>query len=231
MQTTFIMVTVLFGVICGNRLMDSRLLRSVGISYDGPYKPMNDNNVNSLNGEVTEVLKLKNRGIADRSVRNLPCAWGNIDIEHDLTARNCNENLVNMFKQSTNYVAYDSNDDLIHKVNDFKSYIPLGENDDEDSIDDESADSIINSRNMKLMQSKLNMFPVADYNDFYHDLVVETTKDEMTKRNGNSLASALSSPTPRGCDCKIRVSSFSHPFVFIKNVYVNSYVCLLKFQE
>ncbi|TMW51215.1 hypothetical protein DOY81_003692, partial [Sarcophaga bullata] len=27
-KATFIMVTVLFGVICGNRLMDNRLLRS-----------------------------------------------------------------------------------------------------------------------------------------------------------------------------------------------------------
>lgn len=202
------MVTVLFGVICGNRLMDNRLLRSAAISYEAPFKSLSDGNVNSLNDEINDDLKLKNHGKGRKSGNNLPCGRSNIDIEHDLTARNCNENPVNLLKQPpTNYMSYDSNDDLImHNVNGLKSYQPLGAIEDDDVFDVEPVESAINSKNMQLMQTKLNMFPIANYKDFYQDLVVETTKDEMTKRNGNSLASALGSPPARGCDCKIRVS-------------------------
>ena len=217
------MVTVLFGVICGNRLMDNRLLRAAAISYEAPFKSLSDNNVNSLNDEINDDLKLKNHAKLRKSGNNSPCGVSNIDIEHDLTARNCNENLINLLKQPANYMAYDSNDDLMHNVNGFKSYQPLGGIEDDDIFDVEPVESAINSnsKNMQLMQTKLNMFPVANYKDFYQDLVVETTKDEMTKRNGNSLASALDSPPARGCDCKIRVSDcIKSKYVFIVCVLI-----------
>lgn len=186
--------------------MDNRLLRSSATSsYASPYKTINsDVNFNTLDEKIQDDVILKSIEKSSKPI-DLPC--GNDWIyDRNLVTRNCNDNLINLLKtSSSNYISYDNNDDGTHSNNDFKSYQNIDEFDDVFEVEPSSINTI-NSKNTKLLHSKLNIFPVANYKDFYDDLVVETTKEEMSKRSGNSLASVLGSPPPRGCDCKIRVS-------------------------
>ncbi|XP_046801619.1 uncharacterized protein LOC111674781 [Lucilia cuprina] len=194
-KTTFILITVLFGVICGNRLMDNRLLRSSSTTlYSPSYKSLNDdtNNIDSFNDNIEEDLKLKSVDKSEKQI-DLPCS-NNLDFDRDLMSRKCNDNFGNLLKNPTNYLAYDNNDDLMHNTNAIKSYQNIPELNDIFGVEPFMPPK--NSKNEEIISTNLNIFPEANYKDFYNDLVVETNKEEMTKRNGNSPA--------RGCDCKIK---------------------------
>lgn len=168
---------------------------------------MSDVNMNSLHGKIEEDLKLKTLEKSSKPL-DLPCSSRDFDFDSDVTASNCNNNdVANLFKTPSNYLTYDSDnndDDSIHNQYTFKTYPNAREF--EDVFEVEAPIPQTNSKNMRIMQSRINIFPVSNYKDFYDELVVETAKEEIRKRNGNSLASSLSSTPPRGCDCKIRVS-------------------------
>lgn len=53
---------------------------------------------------------------------------------------------------------------------------------------------------------KLSALPVANFEDFYNDLVADSNKEMDMKRNGNAIGTPLGTPPARGCDCKIKVS-------------------------
>ncbi|XP_073829114.1 prothoracicotropic hormone [Musca autumnalis] len=55
-----------------------------------------------------------------------------------------------------------------------------------------------------LLAPKLSALPVANFKDFYNDLVADSNKEMDIKRNGNAIGTPLGTPPARGCDCKVK---------------------------
>lgn len=135
---------------------------------------------------------------------SVPCA-NDLDLGHDLTAHRCNDNFVELQKSPGKFLTYDNNgEDARPHTKDFELYLDAAEADDVPEMEPPMSKKYF--RAVKPPQPEVNSFPIANYKDFYEDLIEQTAKEEIAKRNGKSLASMLGSPPPRGCDCKVRVS-------------------------
>lgn len=192
------LVTVLFGVICGNRFVDKSLLRSSS-TYTGAFKSLNDLNTDSLNNKLNVDTKSKSLDTnANAKLLDVPCG-SEFNYKHAKTVRNCNDNFVSLLKTPSNYITYE-NDDSTPTLR--ESYQPVRDFDD---IFDVATPIDINEAN--LLRPVLSSLPLANYKDFFTDLVVDTSaKEEMMKRSGNTIGSSLGTPSARGCECKVRVS-------------------------
>lgn len=204
------MVTVLFSVICGNRLMDNHLMRSASSSSSliDPYK--SDTNREDYLGIIPKFKE---------NSKTFP---------HDLfydklqelsppSSRRCNEKWLDFIKPEDSYVNCANDEDMIDIDKDSMD----SNNDVDDALTVPSFKDLKfygknkNSRRIfnevdegrAAMAPSLSALPIANFDDFYDDLVVNTNKDMATmKRNGNAIGTALGTPPARGCDCRLKVS-------------------------
>uniref|UniRef100_A0A1I8PJS7 Prothoracicotropic hormone n=1 Tax=Stomoxys calcitrans TaxID=35570 RepID=A0A1I8PJS7_STOCA len=202
--TTLVCVTVLFSVICGNRLMDNHFMRSssTSLTHDRPYKlSQKDEFLNIMPSKLKEDPENPSsleELFYDKSAQLLP---RRICKEKWFDFLSPQQTYVNCEKLAKKLVAADEERN-VEVMNPFQQLQLFGDTKSQKDQDEDLESDGDESEEM--LAPAISVLPIAKFKDFYHDLVVDSEKEGIRKRNGNAIGTPLGTPPTRGCDCKVK---------------------------